>query len=77
MHDYFLSHKQGYLIKESNLFRYDHIYPTGNGVLNSKIKRGVKLTTQLHVVPSLGMRGAKPPLPYTSSLCGVLLKHEE
>jgi hypothetical protein len=32
----------------------------------------VKLTTQLHVMPSLRMSGAKPPLPRTNSfLCAI------
>jgi len=33
--------------------------------------RGVKLTTHLHVMPRLGMRGAMPPLPNTSSWRGA------
>jgi hypothetical protein len=35
--------------------------------------RGVKLTTHLHLVPRLLMRGAVPPLPQTYSWRGALL----
>jgi hypothetical protein len=36
----------------------------------------MKLTTHLHLVSRLRMRGAMPPLFHTSSLCGVI-KHRE
>jgi len=42
------------------------------GELSPGIKRwGVKLTTRLHLVPMLRMRGAIPPLPQTSSWHGI------
>jgi hypothetical protein len=36
-----------------------------------KASRSMKLTTQLHLVPRLDMRGAKPPLPHTPSCDGA------
>jgi len=38
--------------------------------------RNVKLTTHLHLVPRLKMRGDIPPLPHTSSCRGVQLNTE-
>jgi len=47
---------------------YRGLFPRG------KSGRGPKLTTHLHPVPKLRMRGAIPPLSNTSSWCGSQLK---
>jgi hypothetical protein len=48
--------------------------PRGGGVFSLEYScRGVKLTTQHHLVPRLGMCGAIPPLPYTVSWRGAYL----
>jgi len=46
---------------------YRGLFPRG------KSGRGPKLTTHLHPVPKLRMRGAIPPLSNTSSWCGSQL----
>jgi len=38
---------------------------------NMPVPRGVKLTTNLHLVPRLKMCGAIPPFPHTSSWRGT------
>jgi hypothetical protein len=49
-------------------------YPTGTGNSFPEVQRsGMKLTTYIHLVPRLRMRGAILPFPHTSSWRGVYL----
>jgi hypothetical protein len=52
---------------------YTTFYSEGTGVRFPVIRRpGVTLTTNLYLVPRLGIRGAKPLLPDITSLRGAL-----
>jgi len=47
-------------------------YPMGTVTLSLRVMwPGLRMTTYLHLVPRLRMWGAIPPLPHTSSWCGI------
>jgi hypothetical protein len=46
-----------------------HLFPFATGMSRPAVGRGMKLTTHLHVVPRLRMRGDTPPFPNVLMTC--------
>jgi hypothetical protein len=55
---------------------YDKIGTAGSFPA-AKAAGGMKLTTQLHLVPRYRMHGAVPPLPYTSWRSDIIIKRRD
>jgi hypothetical protein len=67
--DFFLRHSV-----QSGFAAHPASYQMGTGILSPGVEsRDVKLTTRLHLVPRLRMRGAISPLSHPSSLRGTWL----
>jgi hypothetical protein len=64
---------------QTHLGAHPASYPVGTGGVHSpgQSGRGVKLTTHLHLVPSLRMSGAITPLPQYDFVAWCLVKHRD